>query len=138
MIRDRFGISEPVLVMNSDIITKLNFEDFYESHVRDAGAITVGIREHEYIVPYGVVEMNERQVCSIEERPRLSFNISCGIYVLSPSVLDLVPEDQFFDMPDLIRLAVRNGHRTFVYQIREKWAAIESLGDLTEEIGRNE
>jgi len=41
-------------------------------------------------------------------------------------------------MPDLIRLAVRNGHRTFVYQIREKWAAIESLGDLTQETGRNE
>ncbi len=138
LIRDRFGLSEPVLVMNSDIITKLNFEDFYESHLREAAVLTVGIREHEYIVPYGVVEMEERQICSIEERPRLSFNISCGIYVVSPHILDLVPDDQFFDMPDLIRLAVRNGHRTFVYQIREKWAAIESLGDLTEETGRNE
>ena len=136
LIRDRFGISEPVLVMNSDIITKLNFEDFYESHLREAAVLTVGIREHEYIVPYGVVEMEERQICSIEERPKLSFNISCGIYVLSPSILDLVPDNQFFDMPDLIRLAVRNGHRTFVYQIREKWAAIESLEDLTEETNR--
>jgi len=136
LIRDRFGISEPVLVMNSDIITKLNFEDFYESHLREAAVLTVGIREHEYIVPYGVVEMEERQICSIEERPKLSFNISCGIYVLSPSILDLVPDNQFFDMPDLIRLAIRNGHRTFVYQIREKWAAIESLEDLTEETNR--
>jgi len=138
LIRDRFGLSEPVLVMNSDIITNLNFEDFYESHLREAAVLTVGIREHEYIVPYGVVEMEERQICSIEERPRRSFNVSCGIYVVSPHILDLVPDDQFFDMPDLIRLAVRNGHRTFVYQIREKWAAIESLGDLTEETGRNE
>ena len=136
LIRDRFGISEPVLVMNSDIITKLNFEDFYESHLREAAVLTVGIRAHEYIVHYGVVEMEERQICSIEERPKLSFNISCGIYVLSPSILDLVPDNQFFDMPDLIRLAIRNGHRTFVYQIREKWAAIESLEDLTEETNR--
>lgn len=138
LIRDRFGISEPVLVMNSDIITKLNFEDFYESHLREAAVLTVGIREHEYIVPYGVVEMEERQICSIEERPKLSFNISCGIYVVNPHILDLVPDDQFFDMPDLIRGAIKSGYKTFPYQIREQWVAIESLGDLTEETSRNE
>ncbi len=138
LIRDRFGLSEPVLVMNSDIITKLGFQDFYQSHLREAAVLTVGVREHEYVVPYGVVEMNERQVCSIEERPRLSFYISCGIYVVNPGILDLVPKDQFFDMPELIRAAVRSGYRTFFYQIREQWVAIESLGDLTEEISRSE
>jgi len=133
LIRDRFRLSEPVLVMNSDIITKLNFEDFYQSHLVEAADITVGIRGHEYIVPYGVVEMEERQICSIEERPKLSFNISCGIYVVNPKIVDLVPQDQFFDMPDLIRGAIKSGHKTFPYQIREQWVAIESLGDLTEE-----
>ncbi len=133
LIRDRFGLSEPVLVMNSDIITKLNFQDFYQSHLTEDVAITVGIREYEYIVPYGVVKTEEMQISSIEERPKLSFNISCGIYVVNPNIVDLVPQDQFFDMPDLIRVAVRSGFKTFVYQIREKWAAIESLGDLTGE-----
>ncbi len=133
LIRDRFRLSEPVLVMNSDIITKLNFEDFYQSHLREASALTVGIREHEYIVPYGVVQIEEKQVRSVEERPRLSFHISCGIYAVNPDILDLVPKDQFFDMPDLVRVAVRSGFKTSVYQIREKWAAIESLGDLTDE-----
>ncbi len=136
MIRDRFGISEPTLVMNSDIITKVNFQDLYQSHVRDDTAITVGIREYEYVVPYGVVEMEDVQICSIEERPRLSFHISCGIYVVNSDILDLVPEDQFFDMPDLIRVAVTSGYRAFGYQIREQWAAIESLEDLTEETNR--
>ncbi len=136
LVRDRFGISEPVLVMNADIITRVNFQDLYQSHVRDAGAITVGIREHEYIVPYGVVEMEDVQICSIEERPKLSFKISCGIYIVNPDVLDLVPEGQFFDMPDLIGAAISRGYRTFRYQIREQWAAIESLEDLTEETNR--
>ncbi len=133
LIRERFKISQPVLVMNSDIITKLNFEDFYQSHLTEDAVLTVGIREHEYVVPYGVVEMNERQVCSIEERPILSFNISCGIYVVNPTILDLVPESQFFDMPDLIRGAIKGGYKTQAYKIREQWVAIESLGDLTEE-----
>jgi len=138
LIRERFRLSQPVLVMNSDIITKLNFEDFYQSHLTEDAVLTVGIREHEYVVPYGVVEMDERRVCSIKERPTLSFYISCGIYVVSPTILDLVPDDQFFDMPDLIRVALRSGYKTQAYKIREQWVAIESLGDLTEETSRNE
>ena len=133
LIRERFKLSEPVLVMNSDIITKLNFEDFYQSHLTEDAAITVGIREYEYIVPYGVVKTDEMQISSIEERPKLSFNISCGIYVVNPNIVDLVPQDQFCDMPDLIRRAIKSGYKTFPYQIREQWVAIESLGDLTEE-----
>jgi len=127
-----------VLVMNSDIITKLNFEDFYQSHLTEDAAITVGIREYEYIVPYGVVKTDEMQISSIEERPKLSFNISCGIYVVNPNIVDLVPQDQFCDMPDLIRGAIKSGYKTFPYQIREQWVAIESLGDLTEETSSTE
>ncbi len=138
LIRDRFGLSEPVLVMNSDIMTKLNFEDFYESHLQQAAALTVGVREHEYVVPYGVLQVQENRVCSIEERPKLSFHISCGIYVVSPDILDLVPENRFFDMPDLIHVALKCAYRTVTYLIREPWVAIESLGDLTEEISRSE
>ena len=138
LIRDRFRISEPVLVMNADIMTKLNFEDFYQSHLQQAAALTVGVREHEYVVPYGVVQMAEKQIRSIEERPTLSFHISCGIYVVSPDILDLVPNGQFFDMPDLMRVAVSGGYRTFVYEIREQWVAIESLEDLAEETSRDE
>lgn len=138
LVRDRFGLSEPVLVMNSDIMTKLNFQDLYLSHLQQAAALTVGIRKHEYTVPYGVVELEEEQISSIEERPRLSFHISCGIYVVSPNLLDLIPEGRFFDMPDLIQAALRGGYRTSTYQIREPWVAIESLGDLTEETERNQ
>lgn len=137
LIRDRFEISEPVLVMNSDIITEVNFQNFYQSHLRQAVALTVGVRRHEYVVPYGVVEMGEGQIRSIEERPTLSFHINCGIYVVNPEILDLVPEDQLFDMPDLIRVAMRSGRRVFGYHIRERWVAIENLKDLTEEVDKS-
>src|SRR3972149_1165949 len=103
LIRDRFELSEPVLVMNADIMTKLD------------------------------VQMDGGRIRAIEERPRLPFHINCGIYVVSPDVLDLVPKDEFVDMPDLIGAAVRSGHKVFGYPIREEWVAIESLGDLTEE-----
>jgi NDP-sugar pyrophosphorylase family protein len=133
LIRDRFELSEPVLVMNADIMTKLNFQEFYQTHLKGAAAITVGIRQYEHVVPYGVVQMDGGRIRAIEERPRLPFHINCGIYVVSPDVLDLVPKDEFFDMPDLIGAAVKSGHEVFGYPIREEWVAIESLGDLTEE-----
>jgi len=138
LIRDRFGISEPTLVMNSDIITKVNFEDFYQSHLKKGAALTVGAREHDYVVPYGVMDVLNGEIQSIEERPSIFFHINCGMYVVSPEVLDLVPEDQFFDMPDLIRVAISSGYKTFAYQIREEWVAIETLADLEDEIGRSE
>lgn len=138
LVRDRFEIAEPVLVMNSDIITKVNFEDFYQSHLKKGAALTVGTREHDYVVPYGVMDVLNGEIQSIEERPRIFFHINCGMYVVSPEVLDLVPEDQFFDMPDLIRVAINSGYKTFAYQIREEWVAIETLADLEEETGRSE
>jgi len=133
LIRDRFELSEPVLVMNADIMTKLDFQEFYQTHLKEAAAITVGIRPYEHVVPYGVVQMDGGRIRAIEERPRLPFHINCGIYVVSPDVLSLVPKDEFFDMPDLIGAAVKTGHKVFGYPIREEWVAIESLGDLTEE-----
>jgi NDP-sugar pyrophosphorylase family protein len=137
LIRDRFKLSEPVLAMNADIMTKLDFQKFYQTHLKEAAAITVGIRPYEHVVPYGVVQMDGARVRAIEERPRLPFHINCGIYVVTPDVLSLVPKDDFFDMPDLIGAAVKSGRKVFGYPIREEWVAIESLGDLTEETRRN-
>lgn len=130
VIRDTFGLTEPVLVMNADVITQLDFRDFYASHRRTAAAITVGTRIHEHVVPYGVVEVEEGQIQSVVERPKLSFSISCGIYVVGPEVIDLIPENRYFDMPDLIQAAIDNGYTTRAHEIREPWVAIESLGDL--------
>lgn len=138
LIRDTFRIGEPVLAMNSDIITQLDLRDFYDRHLERPAVITVGIRTHEHVVPYGVVDVEGERIRSIEERPRHAFRISCGIYVVDPEVVDLVPADRHFDMPDLIRAAIANGHGVCAHEIREPWVAIESLQDLAEETERNE
>lgn len=136
LIRDRFGIAEPVLVMNADIITEVSFRDLYETHRREEAALTVGVRRHEYVVPYGVVEMEAGMIRAIDERPHLVFQISCGIYVLEPPGLDLVPENKFFDMPDLIATLIKSGRRVYGYPILERWVAIETLSDLADETNR--
>lgn len=137
LLRDRFGIDEPILVMNGDIITELNFRELYQFHRKKGADITVGIRQYEYVVPYGVVDLDGDQIRHVRERPAQCLQISCGIYVLNPNILDMVPEGQFFDMPDLIQSAVNNRYRVLGYKINEPWVAIESLLDLEGSITRN-
>lgn len=134
LARDQFGISEPVLVMNADIITNLNFGDLYQWHRKQKAAISVGVRWLNRTVPFGVVELEGGDISSIVERPTHSCQINCGIYVVNPDILDLVPPGEEFYMPDLIQAAMNAGHRICGYEFEEKWVAIDNLGDLEEEI----
>lgn len=137
LVRDRFTIKEPILVMNSDIITEADFGDLYAFHLREHAELTVAVRHYTYTVPYGVLELDGAQVLSIRERPVRDFEISCGIYVISPHLFDLVPEGEFFDMPQLICRAIDQRHRVSAYYIRQKWLAIETLQHLVDEAGGN-
>ncbi len=138
LARDQFGISEPVLVMNADIITNLNFRDLYQWHGKKEAVITVGIRPYTQTVPFGVVETDGDRITAIVERPARTCQINCGIYVVNPDVLDLVPPDEEFYMPDLIKAAMKEGNPVLGYEIHERWVSIDNLGDLEEEAGRME
>ena len=66
---------------------------------------------------------------SNEEKPRYRQLVNAGIYVLSPSLLDLVPTDREFTMPDLLTAARGNGYPVAAFPIRERWADIGRMGD---------
>jgi NDP-sugar pyrophosphorylase family protein len=137
LIRDDFAITGPVLVMNADIITEVDFQALHRWHVERHPAITVGVRRHDHVVQFGVVSLQGDRICSIEERPTVSLPISCGIYVVESAVLDLVPTTGVFDMPDLIRAVLAQGSDVLGYTIRERWVAVESMEDLQMETARS-
>ncbi|HBK81846.1 MAG TPA: hypothetical protein DDZ83_19610 [Nitrospinae bacterium] len=138
LARDRFRISGTVLVINADIITKVDFKDLVGWHEKKKAAITVGVRELERTVPFGVVEMEGDRITSIVERPAHSCLINCGIYALDSEVVDLVPPDEEFYMPDLIQAVMDRGGAVCGYEVKEKWVSIDNIGDLEEETGRME
>ena len=80
-------------------------------------------------VPFGVVRTRDGGIESIEEKPVQRFVVSAGMYVLSPSVLKLVPRDQFFDMTSLFESVVRQGMRTRCHHIDGYWLDIGRLPD---------
>ncbi len=123
-------IRGPILVMNGDILTKLNFREFHEGHVASNAAITLGVREDRYQIPFGLVETNNGLVSRIREKPVHEFLVSAGIYVMSPHAIDGVQPGVRLDVPDLINDIAARGGCVRYHVIREKWIDIGALADF--------
>jgi dTDP-glucose pyrophosphorylase len=120
----------PFLVMNGDILTNLDFLSVVNFH-RDQGAVaTMCIREHEFQVPYGVVETTNSHFDSITEKPIYRFMVSAGIYVLNPEVLDSLAPGATLNMPDLFDRVRKTSDKIFTYQIQEYWLDIGKAEDF--------
>ena len=82
--------NEPVIVMNGDLLTKLNYQKLLAFHEYHKAQITVGVREYDLRVPYGVIELEDLFVVDIKEKPIQSFFVNAGIYVLEPHILKMI------------------------------------------------
>jgi NDP-sugar pyrophosphorylase family protein len=125
-------IDEPVVVMNSDLLTEANLAQLLSFHIREKVEATVGVREYTVQVPFGVVELKDGKVKEIVEKPTLRSLVSAGIYVLEPSALELVPNNEFCDMPTLIARMHRDNREISAFPIHEAWLDIGRMEDLNE------
>jgi len=121
---------EPLIVMNGDLLTKVNFRQLIDFHIETGAAATMCVREYEFQVPYGVVKVDSHRFVGIEEKPVHKFFINGGIYVLNPEVLRLIPQDTYYDMPNLFDELVRNHLDASVYPVHEYWIDIGRKDDF--------
>ncbi|SNX72886.1 CBS domain protein [Bacillus oleivorans] len=122
--------TKPIIVMNGDILTKVNFQQLLEFHEETNSVATMCVREFHYQVPYGVVKMEGTTLYSIEEKPTESYFVNAGIYVLNPEALDFIPDGQYFDMPSLFEKLMKQKLITSVFPIREYWLDIGKRNDF--------
>ena len=120
----------PLLVMNGDILTKLDFRRFHQDHVVAGAAITLGVREDRYQIPFGLVETENGLVAKIREKPVQVYLVSAGIYVMSRESIQSVAPGVRLDVPDLINDVVGRGGRVRYHVIQEKWIDIGALEDF--------
>jgi NDP-sugar pyrophosphorylase family protein len=125
-------IGEPFVVMNSDLLTNCDLRQVVKFHKKQDAAATLGVREYSFQVPYGVVNIDGNEVESISEKPVHRSMVSAGIYVLDPSALELIPTDEFCDMPTLLDSVKSNGQRVVAFPIHESWLDIGRHDDLNE------
>ncbi|WP_462109265.1 nucleotidyltransferase family protein [Campylobacter concisus] len=119
--------NEPFFVMNGDLLTNVNFEHIFNYHTLNKATATMCVREYDYEVPYGVVKMNDNKIVDISEKPVQKFFVSAGIYMLSPEILDLIPKNEFYDMPTLFEKAISQGKNVISFPIHEYWIDIGRL-----------
>ena len=93
------GFAEPVIVMNGDLLTKLNYQQLLAFHNYHQAQITVGVREYDLQVPYGVVDLEGVHIVKLQEKPVHKFFVNAGIYVLEPEMIEQIPSN-FFNMTD--------------------------------------
>ncbi len=120
---------EPFFVMNGDLLTNVNFEHLFNFHIANDSMGTMCVREYDFQVPYGVVNIDENKIFSIEEKPTHKFFVSAGIYLLNPKVLDFIPKDTFYDMPDLFNELIQAKHNVISFPIREYWLDIGHINE---------
>lgn len=113
-------IEEDFIVSNCDILIRADFSEILNFHRNNQAAFTSITAIQHYKIPYGVVNVrNGGMIESIEEKPEYTFQINTGVYVLNKSILNFIPENQYFDMPDLIKKLLNKGKKVLAYPVNE-------------------
>jgi dTDP-glucose pyrophosphorylase len=121
----------PILVMNGDVLTRLNPNALLDFHLHQKAVATIALRDYAFEIPFGVVESEGTRFVAIREKPIHTVRISAGVNVLDPEVLKLVPEATRFDMPELIAAAAeRYPDRIACFPVSDYWVDIGRHEDL--------
>tara|TARA_B110000008_G_scaffold275396_1_gene312773 strand:+ start:2849 stop:3898 length:1050 start_codon:yes stop_codon:yes gene_type:complete len=125
------GITDlPILIMNGDLLTKVNFKNLLEFHNKNTGVASMCVREYDLQVPYGVVNSNDNRVTNIIEKPIHKFFVNAGIYVLNPSILDSLDGKTYMDMPNFIQAQINNDLEVNTFPLHEYWLDVGHMEQL--------
>lgn len=114
------AFDKPLIVTNCDILIDADYTDIYEHHCRSGNVLTIVTALKNIIVPYGVVNAKENAIVdSMEEKPKMSYFVNTGMYILNPELLDYIPEDTFYHMTDLAEDLLKQGKQVGMYPISE-------------------
>lgn len=120
---------EPLLVINGDIVTELDFRTLAEFHRDNRADMTVAVHPYEARVPYGLVETKGVDVVAVTEKPIVRGFVLAGIYLLNQDVCQLVPAGQPYAMTDLIDRLLAEGRHVVSFPLREYWIDVGARED---------
>lgn len=123
-------VNEYVLITNSDILTKLNYEEFFLNFVDNNADMSVVTIPYRVSIPYGVLETNNNHILSLKEKPKYTYYSNAGIYLVKKEILDLIPENQFFNATDLIEKLISISKKVISYPISCYWLDIGKHEDF--------
>jgi dTDP-glucose pyrophosphorylase/CBS domain-containing protein len=124
--------TEPMLVINGDILTQIDFRAMLAYHQEHRAVMTVAVRQYDIKIPYGVIECEGSRVCALKEKPKMHFLVNAGVYLLEPKAYEFIPNGEHFNMTDLIQRLLDSDHIVASFPIIEYWLDIGQLADYNQ------
>lgn len=122
---------EQIIVMNSDLLTNIDFADFYKTFKETEADMVVAATVYSVDIPYAVLEADEKQnVKSLKEKPKYSYFSNAGIYLMKKELLKMIPKDEFYDITDLMEKVLEMDRKLVTYPINGYWLDIGKHEDF--------
>jgi NDP-sugar pyrophosphorylase family protein len=120
---------KPLIIINADVLTNVNIHQLLDFHDEHKAAATMCVQDYHFEVPYGVIRINQHRIKGLDEKPIQRFFVNAGIYVLNPTVLDIIPTQESYDMTELFKQLIDRNFETVAFPIREYWMDIGRMED---------
>ena len=121
--------NDDVLVMNSDLFTNIDYEDFYRHFIEKNADMSVAAIPYSINVPYGIFDLDGRNIKGVMEKPTYNYYANAGIYLIKRDILNLIPDGQFFDATDFMDLLISAGKTVIRYPLVGYWIDIGKSED---------
>lgn len=116
--------NDTVLVMNSDLFTNINYEDFYLHFKEHDADMSVAAVPYDVDIPLGILNLDGRNITGLAEKPHYGYYANAGIYLIKKSALDLIPQDTMFHSTNLVEALIAAGRRVIRFPINGTWIDI--------------
>ncbi len=123
-------LEDNFLVINGDELTTLDFRVLYEHHLAMQADMTVAVQMKSISSSFGVLESKDGQITTYTEKPTINYWASMGIYVINKRVLSLIPDNERYDMPELVQQLLSRQVRVVSYESEDLWFDIGTMADL--------
>jgi NDP-mannose synthase len=133
------GLDSTFLVSNGDVLTTLSFRDLVAYHCRSGATATIAVHKRQVRVDLGVVKFNgSKEIIGYIEKPTYDYEVSMGLYVFEPRVLDYIPHNQYLDFPDLVLKLIESGECAMGYPFEGYWQDLGRADDYEIAVGEFE
>lgn len=116
--------NDNILVMNSDLFTNIDYEDFFLHFQSHDAEMSVAAVPYNVSIPYGILDLNGREIKGLIEKPKYSYYANAGIYLIRKSALTEIPDGEFFNATDLIEKLIAQGKKVIRYPLNGTWIDI--------------
>jgi dTDP-glucose pyrophosphorylase len=122
-------INNEVLIMNSDLFTNIDFEDFYCYFQEKEADMLIGAIPYSINLPYGILDLEGRKIKGIKEKPTYNYYANAGIYLIKKELIELIPDEEFFNATDLMDLLISQSKNVIRYPLTGYWIDIGKPAD---------